>query len=97
MRVRVPKLRTLHILRRVHDHFLHSFTPQLSQDTEFSVQPKVYRKLLQFKDTDDFCLVGLSYNDSHGARVWELSPSDRKRYRPWPERARFFVGCGIEL
>ena len=97
MRVRVLKLRTLHVLRKVRDHFLRSFTHQLSQDIEFSVQPKVYRKLLQFKDTGDLCLVGLGYNDSHGAQVWELSPSDGKRYRPWPERARFFVRRGIEL
>ena len=97
MRVRVPKLRTLHILRKVRDHFLRSFTHQFSQDIEFSVQPKVYRKPLQLKVIGDFCMAGLDYNDSHGARVWELSPSDRKRYRPWPERARVFVGCGIEL
>ena len=96
MRVRVPKPKTPRSLRKVRDHFLHSFTPQLSQDIEFSVQPKFHRKALQLK-VGDFCLVGLGYNDSHEALVWEPSPSDRKRHRPWPERARFFVECGIEL
>jgi len=97
MPVQVPKLRTPRILCKVRGHFVHFFTPQLSQDIEFSVQSKFYRKLPQFRERGAFWLVGLGYNNKHADRAWVTNPSDRKRYRPWPERARFFVGRGTEL